>query len=292
MSILTFDMGGTSVKYALWDETLKYQSSFKTPVTWDKMKEALYDVYVQFHQERAIEGVAISAPGSVDSEKGVIGGISAIAYIHNFPIQKELEQLFGLSVSLENDANAAALAELWQGKAKDVDSALFVVIGTGIGGAVIQNKKLIKGRNLFAGEFGIMMLDEKTSFSYGATAVHMARRYAKRKGIRTSSVSGKDVFKRAKEGDAIAKDEEDTFYHYLSLGIYNIMFTTDPDVIILGGGVTQHPGLVGNLEKRIDARLKENKLERYQYTLTTCKYLNDANLVGAVYAYKLQHGGL
>lgn len=94
-----------------------------------------------------------------------------------------------------------------------------------------------------------------------------------------------------KHNDPIALEEEDKFYDYLSLGIYNIMFTSDPDVIILGGGVTQHKELVENIEKRIDARLKRSNLESYQYEITTCKYLNDANLVGAVYAYTLQHGG-
>lgn len=195
MKILAFDMGGSSVKYGIWETGLKDQSSFKTPDSWEKMKETMLDVFKQFED---VEGIAISAPGSVDVENGVIGGISAIEYIHNFPIREELEQLFKLNVSLENDANSAALAELWQGKAKDVDSALFVVIGTGIGGAVIQNRQLIKGRNLFAGEFGIMMLDEKTSFSFGGTAVHMARRYCERKGLEVGSVSGQEVFELAK----------------------------------------------------------------------------------------------
>ena len=101
-----------------------------------------------------VDGVAISAPGAVDDKKGIIGGCSAVPYIHDFFIQKELETLFELPVSLENDVNCAALAEVFKGAAKDVDHALFIVIGTGIGGAIIQNRKLHKGRNLFGGEFG------------------------------------------------------------------------------------------------------------------------------------------
>lgn len=292
MSILGFDMGGTSVKYAIWEEGLKHQGSFPTPDSFEALTENMLQVLNQFKDVFTIEGVAISAPGSVDVEKGIIGGISAIPYIHHFPIQKELESILGLKVSLENDANSAALAELWQGEASDVDSALFVVVGTGIGGAVIQGKKLIKGRNLFAGEFGIMMLDEETSFSRGGTAVHMARRYCERLNLEEGSISGQEVFKRALEGDTIAIEEEETFYKNLALGIYNIMFTTDPDRIILGGGVTQHKPLLGELKKRIDERLEKAGLSSYEYELKSCKYLNDANLVGAVYAHKLKYGGL
>lgn len=289
MSILSFDMGGTSVKYGIWEDGLKDQGSFPTPKTFDGLKESMLEVLNTFKDKYTVDGVAISAPGSVDVDKGVIGGISAIPYIHNFPIQKELEEIFGVRVALENDANSAALAELWQGKAKDVDSALFVVVGTGIGGAVIQHRKLVKGRNLFGGEFGIMMLDKDTSFSMGGTAVKMAERYSRRMGKPSNTFSGQEVFKLAEEGDAIALEEENIFYDYLAQGVYNIMFTTDPEVIILGGGVTQHKPLISELKKRIDEKLEKTRLYDYKYDLTTCEFLNDANLVGAVYAYNVKY---
>lgn len=292
MSILVFDMGGTAVKYGVWDETLKDQSSFPTPETWLEMTQNLKSVQEKLSERYRFTGVAISAPGSVDAELGIIGGISAIEYIHNFNIKDELENLFGLPVSLENDANSAALAEVWLGSAKDVNDALFVVIGTGIGGAVIQDRKLLKGKNLFAGEFGIMMLNDTTSFSHGATAFHMARRYCERMNLKQGSLSGKDIFELAEQEDKIAQEEVDKFYYNLSLGIYNIMFTTDPETIILGGGVTQHKPLVGTLKKYLDKRLKDSGLESYNYDLQSCTFLNDANLVGAVYAHLNQYGGI
>ena len=289
MSILAFDMGGSSIKYAIWDDGLKAQSSFKTPKTWDEMKTHLLSVFDSFKDDYELEGVAFSAPGSVNTETGVIGGLSAIPYIHHFNIQEELESLFKLSVSLENDANCAALAEVWQGKAKDINNALFVVIGTGIGGAVIQDRKLVKGKNLYGGEFGLMMLNDTLSFSLGATAVNMARRYAKRNNLPQDSVSGEEVFTLARKGDKIALEEEENFYNYLAQGIYNIMFTTDPERIILGGGVTQYEPLIPNLKKRLDARIEKVGLKDYAYDLTACAFLNDANLVGAVYHFTLQN---
>lgn len=292
MSLLVFDMGGTSVKWAIWEDGLKHQSKFTTPNSFEKMKAEMLEVYTSSKNTYDLKGVAISAPGSVDRDRGIIGGISAIPYIHHFEIQKELESLFNLPVSLENDANSAALAELWRGKASEVESALFVVIGTGIGGAVIQNRKLIKGKNLFAGEFGIMMLNESLSFSQAATAVNMARRYCKRKDLPLDAVSGKEVFELAENNDPIALEEVNHFYDYLALGIYNIMFTTDPDLIILGGGVSRFEPLVMNVKKRIDSRLLKTGLKDYRYEITPCEFLDDANLIGAVYAHLDMYGGL
>lgn len=78
-------------------------------------------------------GVAISSPGSVDTKTGIIYGLSAIEYIHRFEIRKELEALFGLRVSIQNDANCAALAEVWKGNAAEVSNSAFLIIGSGVG---------------------------------------------------------------------------------------------------------------------------------------------------------------
>ncbi len=292
MSLVVFDMGGSSVKYALWDDKLIGQSNFKTPTSWDDMKASMLEVVNKFKEENDITGIAISSPGSVDVEAGIVYGISAIPYIHNFEIQKELEEHLGYPVSLENDANSAALAEMWLGKAKDVKNALFVVIGTGIGGAVIQDGKLVKGNSLFAGEFGIMMLDETTSFSRGATAVNMTTRYTERLNLEKDAITGKEIFDLADQKDPIAMEEVDTMYRNLSLGIYNLMFTTDPELIILGGGISRNEKIIPNIEKRINKRLKDFEIEGYKYSITACEFLDDANLVGAVYAHKLKYGGL
>lgn len=289
MSILAFDMGGSSVKYGIWkDEKLTDTSSFKTPATWEKMKENMNSVFEKYSN---LKGVALSSPGSVDVETGIIGGISAIEYIHDFKLVEELEVMFNLPVSVENDANCAALAELWQGVAKDEKDVLFVVIGTGIGGAVIVNGELQKGANLFGGEFGIMLLDGKQSFSRLGTAVHMAERYSLSKGLDMNAHSGEEVFKLAKDGDNEAIHEVNNFYDYLALGLYNLQFTSDPSMIVLGGGVSQHKELIPELDKRISERLKSNDLESVKINLEACHYLNDANLVGAVAAFNNQKGG-
>lgn len=289
MRVLAFDMGGSAVKYGLWtNQGLSETSSFKTPKTWEEMKAEMQRV---FESQKNLEGVALSAPGSVDVETGIVGGISAIEYIHDFKIVEELEAMFKVPVSIENDANCAALAELWQGVAKEEKDVLFVVVGTGIGGAVIINGELYKGSNLFGGEFGIMVLDGKESFSMLGTAVHMAERYCLAKGLSEGAYSGQEVFDFAKEGDPIAVLEVNKFYDYLALGLYNLQFTTDPSMIVLGGGVSQHEDLIPELSKRINQRLEEALLDGFKINLKACHFLNDANLVGAVAAFNTQKGG-
>lgn len=291
MAILAFDMGGSAVKYGIWNnDTLEMTEQFKTPATWDEMKDSLNQTYQNLKITYDISGIALSAPGSVDVAKGVIGGISAIEYIHHFPIVEDLESVFGLPVSIDNDANCAALAETWKGVARGESNVLFVVVGTGIGGAVIVNGEIQRGHNLFGGEFGCMILDGKQSFSMLGTAVHMAERYARRLGIPEDSITGAEVFDRAKAGDARAIDEVNKFYDYLSLGLYNLQFTTDPSSIIIGGGVSQNPDLIPAVTTRIQDMLSNAGLESVDVSVKACHFLNDANLVGAVAAFQTQKG--
>lgn len=109
----------------------------------------------QAKKEHIIQGVAISSPGAVNKNTGVIEGASALPYIHGFNIQSELETLFALPVSIENDANCAALAEVAFGAAKGCTTALLLVLGTGVGGAVVIDGKVHHGEHLLVGNLVI-----------------------------------------------------------------------------------------------------------------------------------------
>ena len=134
--LLGIDVGGTSVKYATCDEKghLFDKGSFKTPSTLEDMYQAIETIF----KERDVDGIALSMPGAVASDEGVIYGASAIDYIHGPNIKKDLEERLQTRVELENDANCAALAEVWLGAAKDNQDCCFVVCGTGIGLSLIH----------------------------------------------------------------------------------------------------------------------------------------------------------
>jgi predicted NBD/HSP70 family sugar kinase len=290
MSLMVFDIGGSSVKYGVWanDEIID-KSSFVTPGTWVEMKSDLLRVKQEFAEKYDIQGVAISSPGAVNQKTGVIEGASAVPYIHHFPIFKELQELFGSPIAVENDANCAGLAEVWQGAAKGLKDVIFVVVGSGIGGAMIVNGKIHHGKHLFGGEFGFMLLTDEGTFSTLATPVHMARRYAARKNLLENEVSGKEVFDLAEQGDTVASEEVAKFYRYLAQGIYNLQYSFDPEKIIIGGGVSSMPDLLPNLEAKLQEIIDQVKIAPLFPEIELCHFKNDANLLGAVYNFQLNH---
>ncbi|TVP90709.1 ROK family protein [Alkalibacterium sp.] len=291
MGLLVFDIGGTSVKYGFWDEEekIKDKGSFKSPGDWKEMKRLLIEVKKQYEETHSLKGVAISAPGAVNQVDRQIEGFSALNYLNYFPIYSELEEAFGLPVSIENDANCAGLAEVWRGAAKHNDNVLFVVIGSGVGGAVIVNRKVHHGHHLHGGEFGFMLMNDTEVFSQVGTAVAMARRYAVRKGLAYDDIDGKAVFELAEQGDSIAKEEVDSFFKYLTIGLYNLSLAFDPEKIIIGGGVSNLNGLLERIELELD-RLKESMtFFPFRPIIDTCAFKSDANLIGAVYNFKQKH---
>lgn len=280
MAILAFDFGGSAVKYGVWNgKEMTDKGKFTTPKTWEEMKASLLAVFVGMEQE--FEGVAFSAPGVVDVEKQMINGISAIPYIHRFNIFKELEELFNLPVAIENDANCAGMAEIYEGAAKGKKEVAFVVVGTGIGGAIFHNGQIAKGAHLYGGEFGLMYLSEGETFSKLGTAVQMAWRYCERKGVEKETFTGEDVFRLAENGDELAKEEVNLFYEYLTQGLFSIQFSLDPEMIVLGGGVSAKEGLLDEINRRMKEKLAHFELNDFIPQIVTCKYENDANLIGA-----------
>ena len=290
MNLLAFDFGGTSVKYSLWDgEKLAAPvDSFLTPATWEETKAKLIEIKEHFAKEHRLDGAACSFPGCIVQDTGVIVGYSAIKYIHHFPIRDELSELFGgIPVAMENDANCAALAEVWSGVAKEHKNVLFVVVGTGVGGGIVIDGKIVPGANLYGGEWGFMFLnyDETEGgqiLSALGTAVAMAHRYCDKVNQPRGTYSGRDVFRLAKEGDEIAAYEVEKFYKYLSVGLFNLQTSFDPETIVIGGGISGSKEIIDELERRVNHLLVTNNINDFKIDLKPCLYGNDANLIGAV----------
>lgn len=275
------DIGGTSIKFAVMkDGQLEKLEPVKTPQTLDEFYQALTTKVNLMKDQYQIVGVGISSPGAVNKKTGVVEGASAIPYIHNFEIQQALSKRFGLPVSMENDANCAALAELDSGAGKDVSSLLFLIIGTGVGGSVIINHQIWHGAHLFGGEFGFTLVDNENTLSNLATSVGVAQRYnANFKPV--TNYSGKEVFDLADHGDARAQKEVQTMYYSLAKGIYNLQYSFDPELIVLGGAVSNNPHLIPEVDKEIEKIRKVVKIASIKPEIVPCKYTDEANLRGA-----------
>ena len=287
MAILSFDIGGSSVKYAVIEKTGKILAKGKktTPQEKEAFFRLIENVAAAYRRSYTIEGAGFSFPGAVDDVSGVIGGSSALPYIHDFPIRQELERRLSLSAALENDANCAALGESWLGVGKEHEDLVFLVIGTGIGGAVVKGKRIHHGKHLHGGEFGYMVSDapHRILSETGSTRV-LAERVADAKGLPREEMDGRKAFALADAGDADALQAVSAMYEALAMAIYNLQYAIDPEIFVLGGAVSERPGFAEEIGKRVDIILKDVGVARIRPVIRPAQFGNDANLLGAVRA--------
>lgn len=290
---LAIDVGGTALKIGLLTEDgdILKSDSKKTPKTLEAFYQLIEDT---FHEYKGVKGLALSLPGAVDSERGIIGGSSALDYIHGPHIKEDLEKRLNVRVEMENDANCAALAEVWKGAASDVDDCCFIVSGTGIGGAVVKNKRIHKGQHLHGGEFGYMIADfnfetkEMETWSHVGSTVAVVRAVAKAKGVDVSTLDGREIFDHYHE-DSDYEKAVDKFYYVLANGIYNLQYAYDPQKIIIGGGISVRDDLLDEVNQRLDVIFSHFTHAKIRPVVLTCQYHNDANLLGALYHYLTIH---
>lgn len=285
---MSFDIGGTFIKYGVIGENavILETNKAKTPGTLDELLNFIKEVCLS-HQEAI--GVAVSCPGAV-SDEGIIYGSSAIPYIHGPNIKELIEKNVKLPVFVENDANCAAYAELWDGSAKGKKDVLVIVIGTGIGGSIIKNGLLHKGSNLHGGEFGYMLLttDIKGSddvWSRIASTKALVKKVAQKKKVDMNSLSGEKIFMLADSGDEDCRQAIDEFYHLLAIGIYNLQYIYDPEIILIGGGISAREDLTDKINEKLDKILTTIDVARIKPRVDTCKFRQNANLLGAVYGF-------
>lgn len=287
---ICIDVGGTSIKYglALKDGTIIDKSSMDTEAIQkggfgilDKMKK----IVNQYIGENKISGICISTAGMVDPDVGKI----SYALEHLIPnytgmeIKKEIENEFNIRCEVENDVNCAGLGEMWLGSGKDKSSSVCMTIGTGIGGCVILNNKLIHGFSNSAGEVGYMNINGQ-SFQDLASTTALVKRVAKVKSIDEKEINGKIIFDLAKNNDEDCLKEIDNMIKSLSVGIANISYLINPQVIILGGGIMAQEEF---LKPKIKEELK-NTLIPSVYNNTEIKFANlqnDAGMLGALYNF-------
>lgn len=290
-----FDIGGSAIKYALMSGAGEFvkNGSVKTPSDgFDTFVNVIQEVVENFQETHTLTGIAMSMPGAVEVKSGYIGGSSAVPYIHGPNIKQVIGERTNLPVQLENDANCAALAEGWIGAAKDVNDYVAIVIGTGVGGAIVLDKKIRHGKNLHAGEFGYMIMDgylEKplgNSWSSLASTAGFVRQVANRKGIDQNTLDGKKVFEMADQGDEEVRKEIEIFIKRLAVGIFNLQYCLDPEKILIGGAISNREGLIEQINEQL-SKMKDN-VSLLEVSVERCKFGNDSNLIGALYHFLQQ----
>ena len=288
---LAMDVGGSSIKYGRIgpDRELTEQGKVPTPLRDPEAYiDALAGVYEQF--KGRVEGIALSVPGAIDSEKGVCITSGALELPRNFPLVELLEARCGVPVTVMNDAKAAAMAEAAWGALADCRDGAVIVLGTGISGALIKDGQVHMGCHYTAGEFSNIALDmdldcpEHLWFGLNGTR-RLVTSAAYARGVSPEGVNGEMVFAWINEGDEAVCRALDRFTATLALMARNLQLIFDPEKIAIGGGISRQPKLMESLQKNLDHLNRMSAPSGMpEPQVVTCKYFNDANLIGA-YAY-------
>lgn len=258
------DLGGTTVKLAYFEETGTMLDKWEIPtVTADGGRQILPDIAAAIRQyldtysilDTDILGLGIGVPGAVNT-KGVVNRCVNLGWgVVN--ITKTLEELTGFPVKAGNDANVAALGEFWKGGGQGCENMVFVTLGTGVGGGIVVEGKLLYGAHGSGAEIGHLVLerDETEACNCGkrgcveqycsATGVvRLANRYLAACDTPSplrelEELTCKDVFDAGKAGDPAALAILDRFYRYAGEFLGNVCSVSDPEVVVIGGGVSK-----------------------------------------------------
>lgn len=267
MYYVGIDMGGMSIKAGICDSEGKLYMKRSVPTRGDAGADAIIHDMVDNYRalvkefgisEDDVEYVGIASPGSVDLEKGEIVYANNLPFLHYPIVQKFMEFSGGKKVFIENDANAAAKGEAVCGAAKGCSEAVFITLGTGVGGGIIINRKIYSGFNYAGAEIGHMVIEHKGKQctcgrrgcfeAYSSATALIKATQEKMLQHKDSAlwkfapgledVNGKTAFDAAKMGDKAASEVIDEFIRYFACGIVNIINLFQPEVLCIGGGLS------------------------------------------------------
>ena len=299
MYYICVDIGGTSIKYGVLSEkgeifidgTISTKVTVKENFILSDVKKLVRNILDEY-KKYEIKGICVSTAGVVDPEKGkiVFAGPTIPKYTGT-EIKKELEKEFSLPCEVENDVNCAGLGEYWRGAGKGSKSMVCLTIGTGIGGSVILDGKLLNGIGYTAGEIGYMDVNGNhiqniASSRYLVEKVQKEKR--EKEGI-TDAITGVDIFELAKKGDEICVTAINEIISNLSVGIRNIMYLLNPEVIVIGGGITaQKEYLEEKIRKEGNDGMISDMFRKTRIELA--QQGNQAGLLGALYNFLNKNG--
>lgn len=257
------DVGGTTVKCGLFEESGTLIEKWEIPTRTENGGEnVLPDIAATVMSKMAVKkltkddviGVGVGIPGPV--MRGVVP-VAVNLHWGEKNVEYELGNLLDMKVRAGNDANVAALGEQWKGGGEGKDSVIMITLGTGVGGGIIVDGKIVEGAHGAGGEIGHMHVEDSITDPCGcgncgcleqvasATGIvrlakeELAKNPVLPSALRDTEVTSKAVFDAYKEGDAMASTIVNRFAKYLGTAIASIATVTDPEVIVIGGGVSK-----------------------------------------------------
>ncbi len=301
------DVGGTTVKLGIFEQTGELLRKWEIPTrTEHNGCNILTDVAVSIRRTLGEMGIAFSDVGGAGM--GVPGPVARNGFVPRcvnlgwgacYPARDLSLMLDGLPVFCANDANIAALGEMWQGGGKGYDDIVMITLGTGVGGGVVVDQKIIAGRHGLAGEIGHTHVrdDEPEYCNCGSRGcleqvasatgiVREAKRFLNSSGedsslrdIEADRLTAKDVIDAAKAGDGLAMEIVEYVCYYLGRSLAQLALTIDPEIFVIGGGVSKAGQfLIDIIQKYYE---EYEKLSEDRPLIGLAKLGNDAGIYGA-----------
>lgn len=286
--ILAIDVGGTYIKYALWDGELGEVKEVPTPK--DSLESFLKTIKSLIDEVGNIEGIGFSFPGFIDNKTGMkyLGG--SLEYIDNTNIIELIRDEFGLKAAIDNDSKSATLAEMKLGVLKDVKSAVTLILGTGVGGTVVADGKIVRGKHLLAGEFSFLNMDYHNMIAPENWAGSLCGKSGlsdcvyEKTGL--EGLDGREIFQLIHDGNEKVIEGLKEFCRRVCWMIYNLSLITDPEVFIIGGGISAQPLLIETINEMLDELYSRLVISLEKPRVITCKFRSKANLIGAALNYE------
>lgn len=291
---LGVDLGGTNIAVGVVDEDNKIVSRASMPTALprpaDAIAASIAEACVKAIGEAGIEredivSVGVGTPGAVNSS-GIVENDANLGFV-NTPLRDMIYNLLKIETFIGNDANCAALGEQVAGAGRGTKNFIMVTLGTGVGGGIVLDGKLLTGVNGAAGEIGHMVIDHEGipcqcgrigCFEQYASASALIR-FAKERNLDVNGA--RDVFDLAKADNIVAAEVLDSYFDYLSTGIANLINIFQPEVIAIGGGIAgQGEELLKPLVKKVESK-RYTKYSKNQTVITVAKLGNDAGIIGA-----------
>ena len=287
-TIMGVDIGGTKIAYALVSSgrLVTPVKTVKTP-RGEKILSVVGKVYENFSKKYLISGIGISTAGMVSDDGRIVGSTGNIPGWQGTKVKEILQKKYRLPVVVENDANAAAYAEYQIGSARGAKPLLMITLGTGVGGGVVVNGKLVRGAHFAGGEIGHIKLSYAKQRLCTCGRYDCLEAYASGNGLlalikhyfpdRYKKITTRDLFKLSKNNILAMRAIED-WHFYIAEGICNLVQVFDPEKIILSGGLSEQVDL-----KYLNKQVAKQVLPALETSIHIEKSVlnNDAGLLGA-----------
>lgn len=265
MVIIGIDLGGTQMRGSrIQDKKLSGVLSGKVPAegTEEEVLQALFRLTDQLINDEA-KAIGIGVPSVVDVEQGIVYDVQNIPSWKEVPLKKYMEDRYHIPVLVNNDANCFALGEKHFGQGISAHSFVGLTIGTGLGAGIIIHDKLYSGTNCGAGEFGMVdYLDQY--YEYYASGQFFKNCYQS---------DGKEIFARAQAGEKSSLQILHEFGTHLGNAIKMILYTFDPQMIILGGSIKEaYPYFQQNMWARINTLAYQNSLKQLKLAVSSLQH--------------------